>query len=323
MRLLVTEFITGGGVANDPLPEYFRQEGQLMLQAVLEDCSKINNLQLVTTLDARVELPESNVEVHIVENAIDYMQQLALISQQCDATWVIAPESGGILETIIKHLKNEKITLINSDAESVNITTDKLLCEQHLKQNGILVVESLTYERISSYADEVIIKSRYGAGCEGLMKCINGQDALDNIDDYEQWVVQPYMEGEHISMSVVLSEHQVCVLSVNQQDIRGDKKLKLHACIVNKQPISSEIISLAKALKSAIPGLRGYVGIDLILSDNKFYVVDINPRLTSSYVGLSEVLEDNPAKICIDSIIHSVVPESINKNTKVIEINVA
>ena len=33
-------------------------------------------------------------------------------------------------------------------------------------------------------------------------------------------------------------------------------------------------------------GLRGYVGVDVVLGQDKLYVVDVNPRLTTSYVGL-------------------------------------
>ena len=95
MRLFVTEFITGGGIANDPLPDALKQEGHLMLQAVLGDCSQIDDIELVTTCDSRIKLSAQNVEVHIVENAIDYMQQVKLIAAQCDTTWVIAPESDG------------------------------------------------------------------------------------------------------------------------------------------------------------------------------------------------------------------------------------
>ena len=35
-----------------------------------------------------------------------------------------------------------------------------------------------------------------------------------------------------------------------------------------------------------VPGLKGYVGIDMVLSDDECYVIEINPRLTTSYLGL-------------------------------------
>ena len=53
-----------------------------------------------------------------------------------------------------------------------------------------------------------------------------------------------------------------------------------------------------QALKS-IPGALGYVGVDLVLgkaSDgSEDVVIEINPRLTTSYVGLRAMTEDNLA----------------------------
>ena len=322
MRLFVTEFITGGGIANDPLPGALKQEGHLMLQAVLSDCSQIDDIDLVTTCDSRIKLSTENVEVHIVENAIDYMQQVKLIAAQCDTTWVIAPESDGILVAIIEMLKTENITLINCDAESIYNTSDKLQCEQILHQYEILTTKSLSYEEVISYNKPAIIKARYGVGCEGLMLCKNGEDALAHIDDFSQWVVQPYLEGTHLSVSLIFTNNTVSVLSMNEQVIDGDNELKLSACYVNVQPVNEKIKHLAKKIQQALPGLRGYVGVDMIESMGKYYIVDINPRLTTSYVGLCEVLDHNPAELCINSILHSTALPEVKTKDKYVEVNV-
>ena len=42
-----------------------------------------------------------------------------------------------------------------------------------------------------------------------------------------------------------------------------------------------------------MPGLSGYVGIDLIRNNNTFFVIDINPRFTTSYAGISKSLGIN------------------------------
>jgi len=323
MRLFVSEFITGGGIANDPLPDSLKQEGQLMLQAVLNECSKINDVQLVTTRDSRINISVDNVEVHTVENALDYMQQLALIAAQCDATWVIAPESEGILGTIISHLNKEKITLINCDIKSVRITSDKLSCAQHLIKNGILTAQNLTQEEALAYMQPVIIKYRHSAGCEGLRRCDNGKEALHLIDDFSKWVVQPYLEGNHLSISLLFSNRDVRVISVNEQIIKGERELVLKACHVNAYPVNENIKILANKILNAFPGLKGYVGIDLIDVRGDYYIIDINPRLTSSFVGLSGVLEDNPAELCLKSVINSELPNEIKINNRVVEVKVA
>ena len=34
-----------------------------------------------------------------------------------------------------------------------------------------------------------------------------------------------------------------------------------------------------------MPGLRGYVGVDLVLTDSEAVVIEVNPRLTTAYLG--------------------------------------
>src|SRR5262249_13896067 len=48
--------------------------------------------------------------------------------------------------------------------------------------------------------------------------------------------------------------------------------------------------ALARRAVTAVPGLKGFVGVDLVLDDatdgSEDAVIEINPRLTTSYVGL-------------------------------------
>jgi predicted ATP-grasp superfamily ATP-dependent carboligase len=53
---------------------------------------------------------------------------------------------------------------------------------------------------------------------------------------------------------------------------------------------------LAQAVVLAVPGLRGFVGIDLVWHARLGPVaIEINPRLTCAYVGLSAALGRNLA----------------------------
>jgi predicted ATP-grasp superfamily ATP-dependent carboligase len=49
-----------------------------------------------------------------------------------------------------------------------------------------------------------------------------------------------------------------------------------------------------------VPGLRGYVGIDLVWHPQRGPVlIEINPRVTMAYVGLSAALDRNLAAAVI------------------------
>ena len=68
-------------------------------------------------------------------------------------------------------------------------------------------------------------------------------------------------------------------------------------------PIGQELVTracqLARAALAALPRARGFVGVDLILGESAAgqddVVLEINPRLTTSYIGLRQVTSSNLA----------------------------
>jgi hypothetical protein len=55
--------------------------------------------------------------------------------------------------------------------------------------------------------------------------------------------------------------------------------------------------------------LRGYVGVDLVLAHDKPYVVDVNPRLTTSYAGLRRVAQFNIAEAMVNAVLNQKLPK--------------
>ncbi|MFK7794215.1 MAG: ATP-grasp domain-containing protein [Gammaproteobacteria bacterium] len=320
MRLLVTEFITGGGFANHPLPDGLKQEGLLMLNAVLADCSRMSDIHLTTCLDPRIELTDINVDVYPVVKSVDYMQQVSKLAHENDYAWVIAPESAGVLESLISRLTKENIPTINCDASSIRIAGDKIKCALQLLEAGIDTAVNFSLAEAQQYTNKTVIKSRFGVGCEGLKVCDSGVLALECIDDFNQWVVQAYIEGEHLSLSLLCYSGEARILSCNKQVFSGNEEPKLKSCHVNEISINEKMEILANNIAKTFPGFAGYVGVDLIKRGSDYVVIDINPRLTSSYVGLNEVLISNPAELCIKTILNQKLPENIMRNSETVEV---
>lgn len=57
---------------------------------------------------------------------------------------------------------------------------------------------------------------------------------------------------------------------------------------------------LASRVAGAFPGLWGYCGVDFIETAGGPVVVEVNPRLTTSYAGLRRAVGLNPAKLVLD-----------------------
>jgi len=69
-------------------------------------------------------------------------------------------------------------------------------------------------------------------------------------------------------------------VTVNQIDLAGDQGRMLG--------------TLAQRVTQALPGLRGFVGIDVVWHPSRGpVVIEVNPRLTVAYAGLSEALGGN------------------------------
>jgi hypothetical protein len=54
-------------------------------------------------------------------------------------------------------------------------------------------------------------------------------------------------------------------------------------------------VELGRKAVTAVSGLRGYVGVDLVLRGQD-HVIEINPRLTTSYIGLRALAKTNLAE---------------------------
>jgi predicted ATP-grasp superfamily ATP-dependent carboligase len=62
--------------------------------------------------------------------------------------------------------------------------------------------------------------------------------------------------------------------------------------------LEERAVSVARRAVECVPGLAGYVGVDVVLGERD-WVIEINPRLTTSYVGLRALAEDNLAAAMI------------------------
>ena len=66
-----------------------------------------------------------------------------------------------------------------------------------------------------------------------------------------------------------------------------------------------EFAALANQVAQLLPDLRGYVGIDVIVGDGgggEVVVVEINPRVTTSYMALKEATGYNPAELLMKTL---------------------
>jgi predicted ATP-grasp superfamily ATP-dependent carboligase len=334
LRLLLLEYITAGGRNRDSLETSLLQEAILMRDALFRDFSDIPDITLATTYDARLTSP-SNVSyaIPIDENANPIAIWQGLLTN-CNAALIVAPETSGILSKLTKMIAVANIKNLGCHIESVTIASDKYQTYQCLTKAGVATIPTYTapeFDQAKLNSNHgFVIKPNDGAGCEATYYFANKPDAqawLAEQED-ENLIIQPYQTGIPASISAVFRHGQTWLLSCNEQLIEiqseGNNSVILKGCRVNAlgqyRPIFSK---LANQVAAALPTLNGYAGIDVIIDKDEIYVVEINPRITTSYIGLRDSLGYNPAQLILDSVFKPAfdMPPHMTKSTVDIHLN--
>ncbi|MGH8709897.1 MAG: ATP-grasp domain-containing protein [Burkholderiales bacterium] len=303
MRIFVYEHITGGGLLDQALPAALAQEGDLMLHALLRDLGDISGVEVVTTRDPRLPVLGFPVSVYTPCSAADTERILEHCIDIADAVWPIAPERGGVLERIHCSVLKHGRKLLGSHPDAVRLTASKQATSRRLTQAGIASVPTYSVDAaLHDTNGSWVVKPDDGAGCSDTR-------LFHNLSEARQWlqanpgnfVLQPFITGIALSLCILCREGTADLLCCNDQRVVvRDGQFHFLGSVVNAlTDADGAFAELARRVAAAIPGLWGYVGIDLLQSGSQRVVMEVNPRLTTSYAGLREALGCNPAALVL------------------------
>lgn len=327
MKILVFEYITGGGLNTSELPESLATEGMLMLQALLADLSDLDRVDLVVMLDERLQprlTSQRLTKLQVIRANDDCRQIYSQLISECDAVWPIAPETGGILADYCSEVERAGKILLNSSADTVKVAGDKWLTYQHLCRHDIKTVETQKLGNFSYPGGEWIIKSIDGVGCEDSFVVNSGADfsAKVAVLHKDRFIVQPHVTGELTSLSCLFKDGKGCLLCANRQVFSmQNQRYRLRHIKVNNFDNKAKYQSLVDKIADALPGLWGYSGIDLIETEDEILVLEINPRLTTAFAGLRGALGVNGAALVLQLLADEPVIEPCQNRVVTIEVN--
>ena len=300
MKILVFEYITGGGFNKQNLPEALLAEGCLMLQALLDDMNRYaqlgHELEVVVMLDERVKalINTSGMQAVVISPEQNTTDEFTRLVQQCEAIWPIAPEFDGLLQGLCQTVTDLNKLLLNSPAQVVAITGDKWLSYQHFKQHHIATVPTRLFTGVEQYEGDSstwVVKPLDGVGCIDSYILTDKQDFMAMKARSGRYIIQPQLVGQTISLSCLFKQGRAWLLCANQQQFTiSNQQYHLAGLVVNHTDDLAAYSDLVDAIAQAFPVLWGYVGIDLIETPEHTWVLEINPRLTTSYVGIHEAL---------------------------------
>ncbi|GLK84888.1 ATP-grasp domain-containing protein [Ancylobacter defluvii] len=306
MLVLVCEFVTGGGLRGEALSPSLATEGALMRDTLVGDLEDLPGVRVITTHDDRLPPPARGDSRPIAadEDARTIWDELAAAA---DAAWPVAPETGGVMEAMVARLRQHNRRVLASDAETLRLCASKYATAARLAAAGIAVVPSWRPSGIPpDMAAPLVVKPDDGAGSLDIRLCSRAEVAAAGPEA----VVQPYVEGAAESLTLLCQGGRAHVLGINRQHVEiVEGRFGFHGVTVGIRPPAARETGMAQAIHTALPGLHGLVGVDYLATPAGPVVVEVNPRLTTSYAGLRRALGVNVLAFVADLIRDGAVPE--------------
>lgn len=307
MRIFVGEFVCGGGLSDQPIgeiPGSLRREGAAMLNAVATDLAEF--AETVIPLDRRFKISIPGVETIRHDPKQPLWAQWVTGAESCDAALIVAPESDGMLAKGVAMLRAAGIDVIAGSGDFLRVASDKLQTAKVLQRAGVphplhLALCDRKHESKLAQYERFVVKPRDGCGTQAIMTYDSLDEAIASLD--ENSILQPWLAGRPISIALIASENNTTFLPAVAQEITDGACNYSGGCGPLDDNTQRRATALAtRAIGAMPPTVRGFVGLDMILGDDsrKDYVIEINPRLTTSYVGLRWMIHGNLAARLFD-----------------------
>lgn len=274
MRILVAEYAVGGGAGKN---SSLLHEGKAMLATLKLGFERLGH------------------EVVYPEAEQDFAAAVERLAACCDAGIVIAPDVE--LARLTRLLESKTVNL-GCPSDFVAICADKLRTSELLRAAGILVPRIFTADdvvRFGTRSRAYISKPRFGCASENVI-VLNEKQRGETCSAYDDpdCFISEFIRGDDLSCSLIASRSSILPLTINKQYIQMvNGRLKYCGGYVPyaiDERIAQKIQQISMAVITTLGG-AGYVGIDFVVDDDgAAYVVDVNPRPTTSIVGIARVL---------------------------------
>jgi tyramine---L-glutamate ligase len=284
-RVFVYEHITTTGLGRAPAsPEHsLFVEGNAMLSAITADFAAVPGVEVVP-------FPEDVAPA-------DHAATFARLAASSRWSFLIAPETGGVLKSLAQQARLADSRLLGPSLSGIQFTSDKLTLSGFWNEEGVPTPHNFTTAETIRFP--VVCKPRDGCGSEGLT-LVRSEEEFAALTHDPNRLIQEFVPGQPASIAFLIGPKQTIPLLPTFQHISTDGRF----CYLGGElPIPPDLADRAVALGlqavDAIAGLSGYVGVDLVLGDRDV-AIEINPRLTTSYVGLRALAETNLAGAMLD-----------------------
>jgi tyramine---L-glutamate ligase len=332
LKVLVYEYVSGGGYAGQAIPASILAEGYAMLRSITSDFRSAGH-EVTVLLDERITRFNPPLDADYTVTVFSGEEPQRIISTTAsttDAILIIGPETDQILQKLVRTVEQTGRISLNCTPDAIAALSGKAQLTDFLKKNGYATPKTLVLETndktetlqtaiTSNLTFPLVFKPLDGTSCNAISRIKAPEEieaAVQKIRTQSichQFIVQEYVTGLAASVSLISNGSKAVAVSLNKQQItlQGPEGESCYegGCVPLDHPLKARALSMAEHLVESFFGLRGYVGVDVVLGDDSVYIVDVNPRLTSSYVGLHVTCALNLAQSIVDAITLAKLPE--------------
>ena len=332
-KIFIFEFVSGGGFNQVEIPSSLFCEGYAMLRTIIEDFKNLG-FHITTLLDSRIKFLSLYMKADIIKSVEleeDYLQKYTTCVRNSDYCFVIAPEFSNVLYNLTKIVKKNNKKLLSIDLNGIKLGASKLETYRFFIENEINTPKSYSIPFNGSILDldfilqkfdqinsSIVIKPDDGVGSElifyfekkdEILHFFESSNKITNTN--RKYILQEYIEGDPMSVSIIndqplgkLVENGPKILSINAQNLQITDPTMDSAYLGGFTPVD-QFEQLKAQIENILKGVdlstfKGYFGIDFVKKvDNSLSFIEINPRLTTSYVGIRNVLEFNPMDLLL------------------------
>ena len=333
MNLLILEYVSGGGYADQKLSASILSEAYGMARSLISDCKAAGH-NVSTLMDSRIKEfnpPNEADKIVSVSSPKELYAKLEELSGRVDAVYVIAPESGQVLAKLVETVEASGGTSLNCESDAIKRVSNKMTAYETLKRIGLKTPEAVLLdidektENISSSIKELgypmVFKPLDGVSCDGLSIVKDGGDVAGAVKKVareslsKQFMAQKLVRGKAASACVISTGDKALSVTLNRQFVTlaspDENSGYYGGAVPFDHKLDEKALKAAEKAVEAVSGLKGYVGVDMILTDEEPVIMEVNPRLTVSYIGLRKAANFNPAEAIISAVIGRKLPSNI------------
>jgi len=234
-----------------------------------------------------------------------------------DYLLLIAPESGRGLYGMAAGMESIGANLLGPTPEFIGWATNKHQTAETFRRAGVpaprgtALIDGGPWP--ADFPTPAVLKPIDGCGSQNVRRidgpCGDSRPPSwpdERSDEVEPaWRLEEFIPGTAASVAVLRGSEEYCLLPSCAQHLADDRTFTYLGGACPLQPsLAERARNLAERAIKAMPPGRGYVGIDLVLGaaddGSRDYVIEVNPRLTTSYIGLRALADTNLAAAMID-----------------------